>query len=121
MGVDSALEARWIRHRRLRRRIIGRPDRPRLSVFRGNQNMFVQIINDHEGRTLFSESTLSKRFRKEMKTGGTVQAALVLGRMVGEAAVKKGIERVVFDRGGLPYHGRIKALADGAREKGLKF
>ena len=106
------------RHRRVRGKISGTPERPRLNVFRSNANIYAQIIDDVAGNTLVSASTVEKGFEGN---GGNVEAAKKVGAMVAERALKKGIEEVVFDRGGYIYHGRVQALADGAREGGLKF
>ena len=100
---------------------MGSSERPRLSVFRSARNMFAQLIDDHAGETLVAESTLSKSFRKDMKTGGNVKAASHLGELVAQKALKKGIKQVTYDRGGYLYHGRVKALAEAARKKGLDF
>ena len=106
------------RHNRVRGKISGTAERPRLSVFRSENNIYAQIIDDVAGVTLVSASTVEKGFEG---TGGNVEAAKKIGATVAERALKKGIEDVVFDRGGYIYHGRVKALAEGAREGGLKF
>jgi large subunit ribosomal protein L18 len=106
------------RHSRVRSKISGTPERPRLSVFRSENNIYAQIIDDVAGSTLVSASTVEKGFEGN---GGNVEAAKKIGALVAERALKKGIEEVVFDRGGYIYHGRVQALADGAREAGLKF
>ena len=106
------------RHKRVRGKISGTPERPRLNVFRSENNMFVQVIDDVAGVTLVSASTQEKSF--EMY-GGNCAAAAKLGEIIAERAKAKGIENVVFDRGGYLYHGRVKALAEAAREAGLKF
>ena len=106
-------------HDRVRRRISGTPERPRLAVFRSLKHIYAQVIDDVAGRTLASASTQDKD--AGMKYGGNVDAAKAIGKMVGERAKKAGVETVVFDRGGHRYHGRVKALADAAREAGLKF
>jgi large subunit ribosomal protein L18 len=95
--------------------------RLRLSVFRSSKQIYAQIIDDAKGVTLVSASSLEKDQREALKTGATTEAAKVIGKLVAERAVQAGIESVVFDRGGYMYHGRVKALADGAREAGLKF
>lgn len=95
--------------------------RPRLSVFRSSKHIYAQVIDDADGRTLVSASSLEKELREQLKTGADVEAAKVIGRLVGERAIKAGIEAVQFDRGGYIYHGRVKALAESAREAGLKF
>jgi len=110
------------RHYRIRKRVSGTNDVPRMCVHRSHKNLYVQFIDDIEGRTLLSLSTMDKTFKKDAKTqAGNVESAKRFGAYVGEEAKKKGIEKVVFDRGGYLYHGRIKAMADAAREAGLKF
>ena len=94
---------------------------PRLSVYRSNLNIYVQVIDDTKGMTLVSASSMDKEIKKEIKYGGNVDAAKVVGITIAKKALKAGIEKVVFDRGGFLYHGRIKALAESARENGLKF
>ena len=105
------------RHKRIRGKISGTAERPRLSIFRSNKNIYAQLIDDVAGVTLASASTLDKEVSKGTKT----EQAIVVGKLVAERAVAKGISEVVFDRGGYLYHGRVKALADSARENGLKF
>jgi large subunit ribosomal protein L18 len=95
--------------------------RPRLSVFRSGKNIYAQVIDDGKGVTLAAASTLEEAFKKGGKTGADKEAAAVIGKLVAERAVKAGVENVVFDRSAYLYHGRVKALADGAREGGLKF
>ena len=95
--------------------------RPRLSVFRSSKHIYAQIIDDGKGQTIASASSLEKEMRTALKTGADVEAAKMIGKRIAERAVSKGVEHVVFDRGGYLYHGRVKALADGAREAGLKF
>ena len=106
------------RHNRVRGKISGTAERPRLCVFRSESNIYAQVIDDVAGSTLVSASTVEKAFEGN---GGNVAAAKKIGALVAERALKKGIEEVVFDRGGYIYHGRVKALAEGAREGGLKF
>ena len=106
------------RHKRVRSKISGTPERPRLNVFRSGTNIYAQIIDDVAGKTLVSASSLEKGFEGH---GGNVEAAKKVGLMVAERAKAAGIEAVVFDRGGYLYHGRVKALAEGAREGGLQF
>ena len=106
------------RHVRVRGKISGTPERPRLNVFRSNANIYAQIIDDVAGKTLAAASSMDKGFELN---GGNAEGAAAVGKAVAEAAVKAGITEVVFDRGGYVYHGRIKALAEGAREGGLKF
>jgi large subunit ribosomal protein L18 len=104
-------------HERIRRKLAGTGERPRLNVYRSLNHIYAQVIDDHAGQTLVSASTLSLK----LKAGGNVAAAKEIGKAVAERAVEKGIKKVVFDRGGYLYHGRIKALADAAREAGLEF
>jgi large subunit ribosomal protein L18 len=109
------------RRRRVRKRVTGSPGCPRLSVFRSLNHIYGQVVDDVSGRTLVAASSLSKEVRDKLKTGGNVGAAQAVGRLLGEKAREAGIERARFDRNGYRYHGRVKALADGAREAGLKF
>ena len=106
------------RHVRVRGKVSGTPERPRLNVFRSETNIYAQVIDDVNGVTLVSASSLEKEFDGK---GGNVEAARKVGQMVAERAKAKGIENVVFDRGGYIYHGRVQALAEGAREGGLNF
>jgi large subunit ribosomal protein L18 len=106
------------RHKRVRGKISGTAERPRLSVFRSESNIYAQIIDDVAGNTLVAASSVEKGFEGN---GGNIEAAKKVGAMVAERALQKGIEEVVFDRGGYVYHGRVAALAEGAREGGLKF
>lgn len=106
------------RHTRVRGKISGTPERPRLSVFRSENHIYAQVIDDAAGSTLVSASTVEKGFEG---SGGNIEAARQIGKTVAERALAKGIETVVFDRGGYVYHGRVQALAEGAREGGLKF
>ena len=106
------------RHKRVRAKISGTAERPRLSVFRSEANIYAQIIDDVAGNTLVAASSVEKGFEGN---GGNIEAAKKIGATVAERALQKGIEEVVFDRGGYIYHGRVKALAEGAREGGLKF
>ena len=106
------------RHNRVRGKISGTAERPRLCVFRSESNIYAQIIDDVAGNTLVAASSVEKGFEGN---GGNVEAAKKIGAVIAERALQKGIEEVVFDRGGYIYHGRVKALAEGAREGGLKF
>ena len=106
------------RHKRVRAKISGTPEMPRLNVFRSEANIYAQVIDDVNGVTLASASSLDKAIEGY---GGNIAAATAVGKLVAERAKAKGIETVVFDRGGYLYHGRVKALADGAREGGMKF
>ena len=109
------------RHRRVRGKVSGTAARPRLCVSRSNSNIYAQIIDDRSGRTLVSASSVEKDVRAKFASGATVSAAAAVGEAVGKKAVDKGINQVVFDRGGNLYHGRVKALAEGARGAGLEF
>jgi len=109
------------KHKRVRRKISGTSSRPRLSVFRSLSNIYAQVIDDVTGETLVSASSLDKDIKAENSYGGNIEAAKLVGEAVAKKAVDKGIEEVVFDRSGYIYHGRVKALADSAREAGLKF
>lgn len=117
---SKSLFARRARRTRyqLRKRARGRP---RLSVFRSGQHIYAQIIDDTAGRTMLAASSLEKDMRKKMKTGGNIEAASEVGKLIAERAKQAGVAEVVFDRGGYAYHGRVKALAEAAREGGLKF
>ena len=112
-----ARRARRTRYQ-LRKRAKGRP---RLSVFRSGQHIYVQVIDDAAGSTLAAASSVEKDMRKKLKSGGNVEAAGEVGKLIAERAVKAGVSEVVFDRGGYAFHGRVKALAEAAREGGLKF
>lgn len=114
-------EARLRRHRRVRKKVFGTAERPRLSVFRSDKHIYAQIIRDDTGETLAHASTLDPQLRGRLSATGNVEAAREVGRLIGERALAAGIRRIVFDRGGYLYHGRVKALADGAREAGLEF
>jgi large subunit ribosomal protein L18 len=109
------------RHQRLRNRVHGTAERPRLAVYRSMKHIYAQIINDDEGRTLVAIATTSKDLKPSMKTGGDMKAAVAVGTKIAQVAVAAGIKKVAFDRGGNRYHGRIKALADAARKGGLDF
>jgi large subunit ribosomal protein L18 len=113
-------DGRLRRHRRVRKKVQGTAERPRLAVYRSNRNLSVQIIDDVSGRTLVSASSLEADFRKQ-QTGSNIAAATAIGTLVAERAKKSGITSVVFDRGGFLYHGRIAAIADAARAAGLEF
>ena len=116
------LSPRKRRHLRVRARVFGTPERPRLNVFRSNKNIYAQIIDDMRGHTLVAASTLEREVRERFPNPHPkVEEARVVGQVIGERALAKGITKVVFDRGGYKYHGRVKALADGARAAGLQF
>ena len=112
---------RMKRHTRVRGKISGTPERPRLCVTRSNNNIYVQFVDDVAGKTLCGVSTLGPEFKATGKKGGTVEGAAEIGTIIGKMAQEKGVTKVVFDRGGHLYHGRVKALADAAREAGLVF
>ncbi len=119
----SRNELRKIRHRRIRKRIFGTAERPRLNVFRSNRHIYVQVINDEVGHTLASASTLERDLKEKLqrKEISFREAVVEVGKRIAQRALEKGITKVVFDRGGYKYHGNIKALADAAREAGLRF
>ena len=117
----SRAEVRKEKHRRMRRHINGTPERPRLAVFRSNMHMYAQIIDDTEGKTLVSASTLQKDVKAELEKTNDVAAAAHLGTVIAKRALEAGITEVVYDRGGYIYKGKVKALADAAREAGLQF
>ena len=118
---ESRNVIRLRRHARVRNKISGTPERPRLNVFRSNSHIHAQIIDDTVGNTLVSASTLQKEVKAELEKTNDVNAAAYLGKVIAERAIEKGITEVVFDRGGFIYQGKIKALADAAREAGLNF
>ncbi|AFY78699.1 50S ribosomal protein L18 [Hydrococcus rivularis NIES-593] len=109
------------RHKRLRKKVTGTPERPRLAVFRSHKHIYAQIIDDVAQHTLVAASTLEPTLKTELSTGATCEASAAVGKLVAQRALEKGIEKVVFDRGGNLYHGRVKALAEAAREAGLSF
>ena len=118
--VDRSAERRRI-HKRIREKISGNSTRPRLCIYRSLKYIYAQVVDDTQGRTLAAASTAEKDVRKELKNAGNVAASKLVGKTIAERARAKGIEAVVFDRGGYLYHGRIKAVAEAAREAGLKF
>lgn len=121
IGKVSRKEQRRVIHKRVRAKVRGSEGRPRLNVFRSLKHIYAQVIDDGRGVTLAAASTLDPEVRKIVAGGGNLAGAKVVGKAIGERARAKGIEKVVFDRGGYRYHGRIKALADAAREAGLEF
>lgn len=121
VSKKSRTEVREAKHRRLRNRFSGTAERPRLAVFRSNNHMYAQIIDDTAGHTLVSASTVQKDVKAELEKTNDVAAAAYLGTVIAKRALDAGITTVVFDRGGFVYHGKIKALADAAREAGLEF
>lgn len=114
-------DLRLRRHKRVRRKISGTPEVPRLCVFRSNKNIYAQIIDDSNGTTLVAASSLEPEVKDQIQSGADKAAAKVVGQAIARKALDKGIENVVFDRGGYVYTGRVQELADGAREGGLKF
>ena len=121
VSKESRTEVRVKKHRRMRNRISGTPERPRLAVFRSNNHMYAQIIDDTVGRTLVSACTLQKEVKADLEKTNNVEAAAQLGTVIAKRALEKGIDTVVFDRGGFIYQGKVKALAEAAREAGLTF
>ena len=121
ISKPSRSEARLKKHRRMRAHLNGTASRPRLAVFRSNKNMYAQIIDDLNGKTLVAASTIQKDVKSELQYTDNVEAAKYLGTVVGKKAVEAGITEVIFDRGGFIYQGKIAAFADAAREAGLKF
>jgi large subunit ribosomal protein L18 len=114
-------QARKRRQRRVRAKVHGTAQRPRLNIFRSNENIFAQVIDDDQGRTLVSASTIDTEVAPQVSDKSKTEAARIVGQVLGERAKNAGIETVIFDRGGFQYHGRVAALAEGAREAGLKF
>jgi len=108
-------------HSRVRRKVIGTAERPRLSVYRSVGHIYAQVIDDRGGRTIASASSVDKEVKKSLKGGGNIASAKAIGKAIAERAKAAGVVKVVFDRGGYKYHGRVKALADAAREAGLQF
>jgi len=118
---NPKVAARCRRHRSIRLKVSGTPERPRLCVYRSQKHIYAQIVDDSAGRSLALISSLSPEAKKGGAAGNNLASAKIVGEILAEKAIAQGIESVVFDRGGFLYHGRVKALADGAREKGLKF
>jgi large subunit ribosomal protein L18 len=123
MADKNKLKAKRLERRKfgIRKSIFGSAERPRMSVFRSDKHIYAQIINDFDGKTLAAASSVSAEVRGDLKNGGNVEAAKRVGKAIAAKATAAGITAVAFDRGGNRYHGRIKALADAAREGGLKF
>ena len=117
----SKNKIRQTRHARVRKKVSGTPERPRLNVFRSLTNIYAQVIDDVAGNTLASASTLDTEIKEKIANAGNKEAAKLVGELVAKRAIEKGIKEVVFDRGGYIYHGRVKELAEGAREAGLQF
>jgi large subunit ribosomal protein L18 len=121
LKAKSRLISRKKRHRRVRTKISGTPQRPRLNVFRSSKHIYAQVIDDQSGNTLVAASSLDPQLRPDLPRGSNRDAARNVGKLLGQRAVDQGIKDVVFDRGGYLYHGRVKELAEGAREAGLNF
>ncbi len=121
MGKKSRNEQRKRRHTRIRRSLQGTAERPRLNIYRSLENIYAQVINDEAGVTIVSASTIDRELAPQMADKDGVEAAKMVGLAVAQRAKEAGINKVVFDRGGFRYHGRVQALADGAREGGLEF
>ena len=121
VSKESRTKVRLNKHRRIRNRFSGTAERPRLAVFRSNNHMYAQIIDDSVGNTLVAAITLQKEVKAELEKTNNVDAAAYLGKVIAEKALEKGIKEVVFDRGGFIYQGKVKALAEAAREAGLEF
>jgi large subunit ribosomal protein L18 len=113
--------ARRRRHRRMRRKVVGTAERPRLNVFRSLKHIYAQVIDDGRGHTLAAACTLDPELRGTLNGQSKTEQARLVGRLLGERALARGVKQVVFDRGGYKYHGRVKALAEGSREAGLEF
>ncbi len=121
MAKTNRRAARLRRHRRVRKHVVGTPERPRLNVFRSLRHIYAQVIDDSQKHTLVSASTIDEEIESQIQGLNKTQQARVVGKVLAERAIEQGIGRVVFDRGGYQYHGRVKAVADGAREGGLEF
>ena len=121
VSKKSKSDLRLKKHYRLRNRLSGTAERPRLAAFRSNNHMYAQIIDDTVGNTLVSASTLEKSVREELSKTNDVDAAAYVGTLIAKRALEKGIDKVIFDRGGFIYHGKVAALAEAAREAGLQF
>ncbi len=121
VSKKSRAEVRAKKHKRLRHHLAGTADRPRLAVFRSNNHMYAQVIDDTAGNTLVSASTLEKEVKSELEKTNDMDAAAYIGTVIAKRALDKGITKVVYDRGGYIYKGKVKALADAAREAGLEF
>jgi large subunit ribosomal protein L18 len=121
MSVKTKEDIRERIHARIRKRLAGTPERPRMAVFRSQSHIYAQLVDDMAGCTLCAAGSRDKELRAAQKCGSNVAAAKAVGTLLARRAIEKGIAAVVFDRGGFKYHGRVKALADAAREGGLKF
>ena len=121
INKESRSAIRVKKHMRVRNRLAGTTERPRLAVFRSNNHMYAQIIDDSVGKTLVAASTTEKAIKDELEKTNDVDAAAYVGKVIAERALEKGIKTVIYDRGGFVYHGKVQALADAAREAGLEF
>jgi large subunit ribosomal protein L18 len=119
--TEKRQQARQRRHQRVRKRVVGTAERPRLNVFRSDKHIYAQVIDDAQGHTLVSASTIDTALKPDAAGQVKTDAAKMVGKLVAERALQVGVKQVVFDRGGFKYHGRVKALADAAREAGLEF
>ena len=119
--LDLKKKARLKRKKRIRKHLVGTQQRPRLNVFRSSKHIYAQVIDDEHGHTLVAASSLEKIVKEQPEFKSKVTAADFIGKLIGERAIKKGVKKVVFDRGGFLFHGRVKAVSDGAREAGLDF
>lgn len=121
MDRKEKVDSRIKRKKRIRKRVQGAPDRPRLCVYKSLQQIYAQLVDDENSKVIAGVSTLTKEIKEQIKYGGNIEAAKKVGELIGKKAASIGIKSVVFDRNGFKYHGRIKALADSARETGLIF
>jgi len=119
--LKEKLRKRTRRHNRIRKKVMGTAERPRLSVYRSLKHIYCQIVNDVKGETIVAVSTMSPEIRSQVPYGGNIKAAEIVGQRIAEEAKKKGVKTVVFDKGGYKYHGRVKALAESARKYELSF
>jgi large subunit ribosomal protein L18 len=119
--LDLKKQARLKRKKRIRKHLIGTQERPRLNVFRSSKHIYAQVIDDEQGHTLVAASSVEKIVKEQPKFENKIAAADFVGKLIGERAIKKGLKKVVFDRGGFLFHGRVKAVSNGAREAGLDF
>lgn len=119
--LDLKKQARLKRKKRIRKHLVGTQERPRLNVFRSSKHIYAQVIDDEQGHTLVAASSVEKIVKEQPKFENKIAAANFVGKLIGERAIKKGLKKVVFDRGGFLFHGRVKAVSNGAREAGLDF
>jgi len=119
--MDKREALRQRRHRRVRKKVHGTPARPRLNVYRSLCNIYAQVIDDSKATTIAAASTIDREVRERLSSGGDVDSAKVVGELVAKRALEKGVKQVIFDRGGYKYHGRVRSLAEAAREAGLEF